>query len=184
MKDAPWFSTDPNARPETCPVAGCENQAADVGYVVSGDTRMRALVACADCQTVTPVPTKDRRGRETTKPKTTGRTAIYLQPGWDSKANPPVPQQIELVRRRALVKEIVAGLEHDVSRATADKPEEPLLEACKEWVFPDETLETFHVQSPWPCSLARMAATSSLMSMPTGHQVMQRPQPTHPEVPN
>ena len=43
-----------------------------------------------------------------------------------------------------------------------------------------ETLETFHVQSPWPCSLARMAATSSVMSMPTGHQVIQRPQPTQP----
>jgi hypothetical protein len=29
-----------------------------------------------------------------------------------------------------------------------------------------------------------MAATSAVMSMPTGHHVMQRPQPTHPEVPN
>ena len=34
-----------------------------------------------------------------------------------------------------------------------------------------------------PPSEARIAATSSVMSMPTGHQVMQRPQPTHPEVP-
>ncbi len=33
-------------------------------------------------------------------------------------------------------------------------------------------------------SLARMAAASSVMSMPTGHQVMHRPQPTQPEVPN
>src|SRR5208283_1085345 len=30
----------------------------------------------------------------------------------------------------------------------------------------------------------RIAATSSVRSIPTGHQVMQRPQPTHPEVPN
>src|SRR3990172_3187168 len=29
-----------------------------------------------------------------------------------------------------------------------------------------------------------MAATSSVISIPTGHQVMQRPQPTHPEDPN
>jgi hypothetical protein len=29
-----------------------------------------------------------------------------------------------------------------------------------------------------------MAAVSSVRSMPTGHQVMQRPQPTQPEVPN
>ena len=33
-------------------------------------------------------------------------------------------------------------------------------------------------------SVARMAAASSVMSMATGHQVMQRPQPTQPEVPN
>ena len=29
-----------------------------------------------------------------------------------------------------------------------------------------------------------MARTSSVISMPTGHQVMQRPQPTQPELPN
>ena len=29
-----------------------------------------------------------------------------------------------------------------------------------------------------------MAATSSVKSMPTGHQVMHRPHPTHPDVPN
>jgi hypothetical protein len=29
-----------------------------------------------------------------------------------------------------------------------------------------------------------MAAASSVMSMPTGHQVMHRPQPTQPDVPN
>ena len=33
-------------------------------------------------------------------------------------------------------------------------------------------------------SLARMAAASSVMSMPTGHQAMQRPQPTQPDVSN
>src|SRR5271165_6941485 len=31
---------------------------------------------------------------------------------------------------------------------------------------------------------SRMARASSVRSIPTGHQVMQRPQPTHPEVPN
>ena len=30
----------------------------------------------------------------------------------------------------------------------------------------------------------RIAAISSVTSIPTGHQVMQRPQPTHPLVPN
>ena len=37
---------------------------------------------------------------------------------------------------------------------------------------------------PWAASPARMATTSSVMSMATGHHVMQRPQPTHPEVSN
>jgi hypothetical protein len=31
---------------------------------------------------------------------------------------------------------------------------------------------------------ARIAATSSVRSIPTGHQVMHLPHPTHPEVPN
>ena len=33
-------------------------------------------------------------------------------------------------------------------------------------------------------SLARIAVSSSVTSIPTGHQVMQRPQPTQPELPN
>ena len=32
--------------------------------------------------------------------------------------------------------------------------------------------------------VARIAAASSVMSIATGHQVMQRPQPTQPDVPN
>ena len=31
---------------------------------------------------------------------------------------------------------------------------------------------------------SRIAATSAVKSIPTGHHVMQRPQPVHPEVPN
>ena len=41
-----------------------------------------------------------------------------------------------------------------------------------------------HAAPRSPPVVARMARTSSVMSMPTGHQVMQRPQPTQPEVPN
>jgi hypothetical protein len=33
-------------------------------------------------------------------------------------------------------------------------------------------------------SLLRIAWTSSVISIATGHQVMQRPQPTQPDVPN
>ena len=43
---------------------------------------------------------------------------------------------------------------------------------------------SMRVSSVCGCGFARMAAASSVMSMPTGHQVMQRPQPTQPEVPN
>ena len=46
-------------------------------------------------------------------------------------------------------------------------------------------LEPFHDRALLSAvSLSRIARTSSVMSMPTGHQVMQRPQPTQPEVPN
>ena len=38
--------------------------------------------------------------------------------------------------------------------------------------------------APSRASLARMAAASSVMSIATGHHVMQRPQPTQPELPN
>src|SRR5271169_3051019 len=36
----------------------------------------------------------------------------------------------------------------------------------------------------FPASLCRMARASSVISMATGHHVMQRPHPTQPEVPN
>jgi len=41
-------------------------------------------------------------------------------------------------------------------------------------------------EGSWTGGLAstRSAATSSVRSIPTGHQEMQRPQPTHPLVPN
>ena len=47
--------------------------------------------------------------------------------------------------------------------------------------LPPERVERLHASS---FGVARIAATSSVMSMPTGHQVMQRPQPTQPELPN
>src|SRR3989304_4299029 len=37
---------------------------------------------------------------------------------------------------------------------------------------------------PSPPSRNRIAAIPSVTSMPTGHHVMHRPQPTHPDVPN
>ena len=46
----------------------------------------------------------------------------------------------------------------------------------------DLCVERLHA-FPFP-AVARIAATSSVMSMATGHHVMQRPQPTQPELPN
>ena len=49
----------------------------------------------------------------------------------------------------------------------------------------DDAFKPLHDQSSsGDVDVARIAAASTVMSMPTGHQVMQRPQPTQPEVPN
>jgi hypothetical protein len=45
--------------------------------------------------------------------------------------------------------------------------------------------ECVHREAPARAqSVDRIAAASSVMSMPTGHQAMQRPHPTQPDVPN
>ena len=46
-------------------------------------------------------------------------------------------------------------------------------------------MEDFVKPAHRSCSpVARIAATSSVMSIPTGHHVMHLPQPTQPELPN
>ena len=46
------------------------------------------------------------------------------------------------------------------------------------------TGESGHGMGPFGANTGAMAASSSRTSMPTGHQAMQRPQPTHPLEPN
>ncbi len=77
-----------------------------------------------------------------------------------------------------------AGLEAHILVAAGDQPQEPLLQPGEEQVLPDDAFEPFHGVAPYRDSLSRMARASSVMSMPTGQQVMQRPQPTRPELPN
>ena len=95
-----------------------------------------------------------------------------------------MPEQIELVSRVALVEQILPGLEAHILGAAAHKFAEWFLHPTEERMFSHDALEPFHGAIPQCDSLSRIARTSSVMSMPTGHQVMQRPQPTQPDVPN
>ena len=65
--------------------------------------------------------------------------------------------------------------------AAGDQLEVGLVETGEHRALGDEGVECLHSLS-FP--VARIAATSSVMSMPTGHHVMQRPQPTQPELSN
>src|SRR5579875_9375 len=95
-----------------------------------------------------------------------------------------MPDQMEGIRRFALADQVLARLEARISGAAADEGTEIPAQAGEERMLADDAFKAFHGLSPQGGALSRMAATSSVMSMPTGHQVMQRPQPTHPDVPN
>ena len=92
---------------------------------------------------------------------------------------------VEGVRRLALAKQVVAGLEDAVRRAAGDQ-RQPLgghpLEGRH--LGQQRSIVRIVLAPASPRSVARIAAASSVMSIATGHQVMQRPQPTQPEVPN
>ena len=96
--------------------------------------------------------------------------------------------QEEAVGGIGLVEQIIAAAEMRVRGAAADQLEETLLEALEERMFPEDLLDVLerrgHERALPSWGFSRIAATSSVMSMPTGHQVMQRPQPTQPEEPN
>ncbi len=65
-----------------------------------------------------------------------------------------------------------------VSRCGADRS---LKKGCSARIFSKEWIVTIGSLALRPGAAAR---ASAVMSMPTGHQVMQRPQPTQPETPN
>ena len=102
----------------------------------------------------------------------------------DLQRDTAMAQQVELVRRFAFVEQVLARFEAHVLRAAADELSEAFLETNEEGVLPDDSFESFDGYAPRLGSVARMASTSSVMSMPTGHQVIQRPQPTQPDVSN
>ena len=92
--------------------------------------------------------------------------------------------EVEPICGLALAKQILAFLKAHILGASADKLAELLVQAGKKPMLPDNAFEPFHDRLLQRAALVRIAATSSVMSMPTGHHVMQRPQPTQPEVPN
>ena len=97
-------------------------------------------------------------------------------------------EHVELVRRLALGEQAGPGLEVHVVSAAGQEGELFARQSGEEGVFSDQVCDRVHcasaIRDEDRPSVARIAATSSVMSIPTGHQVMHRPQPTHPDVPN
>ena len=91
----------------------------------------------------------------------------------------PAAKRPEDVRRLAFPEQGLAGLEA-IRPGTAGKlVRKRVVEAPK-----TRASRTTCVKRLASLVLPRIAAASSVMSMPTGHQAMQRPQPTQPLVPN
>lgn len=88
--------------------------------------------------------------------------------------------QIEGVGVTALTEDMLAGFKADVFGAAGDQLPERPVEPGEERVFGDDAPQAIHQFTPSP----PIAAASSVMSMPTGHQVMHRPQPTQPDTSN
>src|SRR6478672_8836212 len=108
----------------------------------------------------------------------------------------PVAQQVEGVRFPPLLEEHLAGGKRGDLTAAGDPLQLLIAQTLEDARFGEQPGDVA-LAHPWdsrPCpgpgpspttpSVARIAAASSVMSIATGHQVMQRPQPTQPEVPN
>jgi hypothetical protein len=100
---------------------------------------------------------------------------------------PASAKQVKGVGAFALGAEQAARRKGDVSRTTHDQFERFFADARHKGVALDEfpharrhdALRAIGNSTRTP-SLTAMAATSSVMSIPTGHQTMHRPQPTQP----
>src|SRR5262249_48132938 len=87
------------------------------------------------------------------------------------QGHPAVANHVELVRRGALVEEVLAGVEADVPRTARDELDHLLAQPGEEPVVADELVHSFdHGVASADAGCSRMARTSSVMSMPTGHQ--------------
>jgi len=100
------------------------------------------------------------------------------------KSNASMADEIEPVRGFAFAKEILAFFKAHILGAAADQLAELFAQAGEKPMLSNDALEPFYDRLLQRVALLRIARTSSVISMPTGHHVMQRPQPTQPEVPN
>ncbi len=108
-------------------------------------------------------------------------------PPWcgDSDCNPAGTQSPERVGVPSLADDRCARGDHNIASASRQHLEMVRRHSGKEsmccQLVGDALHVAFAVRAP---SLDRIAAASSVMSMPTGHQAMHRPHPTQPEVSN
>ena len=108
---------------------------------------------------------------------------------WCFKSNPPLIDQIEMIRFGTCLENLLPRSEVLESRTLSKQMRIALMEVFQKRVSGYDVFKGFHGTASFgvdeaEISDARMARTSSVMSMPTGHHVMQRPQPTQPDVPN
>src|ERR1039457_2287556 len=106
----------------------------------------------------------------------------------EAEGDAAAAQDIEGVGRLPLGEDPLSRPVVDVAAAARDESEAVLVQALEEGLLGDEIGDRLHGVAPagWRVSpsVARIADTSSVMSMPTGHRAIPRPPPTHPEVPN
>src|SRR3712207_6048003 len=104
------------------------------------------------------------------------------------QGNPAASQHEEPVGRLALAEQVRARPEPRRHRVAFDQLDRAGAQLLQERGAGAVGGSLWHGQVSDPASAAgggtRSAAASSVMSMPTGHQAMQRPHPTQPEVPN
>ena len=114
--------------------------------------------------------------------------SIVTPPRWGTKissATRPAEDE-EGVGRIALAQQVLAGLEDRFRAhpATVEVLADSPLNAASSRAGPQSSAIPLASSGEAARSVARIAAASSVMSIATGHHVMQRPQPTQPEVPN
>ena len=98
-----------------------------------------------------------------------------------------LPDDEELMRFLAFAEQELPGVEALVARAARDGPDVRGSQALEERVFGEQGVESFHRFLRQAAGAGRASwrtRASSVRSIPTGHHVMQRPQPTQPVSPN
>ena len=91
-----------------------------------------------------------------------------------------LPDEIEMVRGLSFFQDEFSRLDDLIRAAAGEKLDVILMKILEKGMV----LENFRDVFDRHFELPRMAEISSVKSMPTGHQAMQRPHPTQPDVPN